>query len=522
MARDPQDGAPELTVAGSSGPGNSHPLLQVLGVAKHYGGVQALKGVSIEVNAGEVVGIAGENGAGKSTLVRIISGLERADRGGILIDGVPLTSNSPAEHHARGIRIAPQELMLCSALSVAENICLGELPNRRGVVDRRALRTEARRRMARLGLPDMDVMRPVKSLSVVELTLVQICRAMTPGERLLIVDEPTAPMSQDEVEVLLGMLETIAASGVAILYISHRLNELLRLCGRAVVLRDGELVAELSGAELTERALVAAMFGTLELVVTGPAASIEDAEVGLYVEGLAGGNVADVTLQVRRGEIVAVYGVLGSGRDELGALIAGSTRRTRGRVSVHGQDIAPAALRAAIAAGLGYVPSERRSQGLALELSVRDNMTMGMLQSVSRYGVLRRRQEAAIAQHWVDELRIAVPSIKTPVASLSGGGQQKVLIARWLAAGATTFVLEEPTRGVDIGTNAEIHRLLRQRADAGAAILITSSDLEVVATMGDRALVMAQGRVVAELSGATEAQIAEAALASRPEVREAS
>ena len=264
------------------------------------------------------------------------------------------------------------------------------------------------------------------------------------------------------------------------------------------------------------------MFGTLELVVTGPAASIEDAEVGLYVEGLAGGSVADVTLQVRRGEIVAVYGVLGSGRDELGALIAGSTRRTRGRVSVHGQDIAPAALRAAIAAGLGYVPSERRSQGLALELSVRDNMTMGMLQSVSRYGVLRRRQEAAIAQHWVDELRIAVPSIKTPVASLSGGGQQKVLIARWLAAGATTFVLEEPTRGVDIGTNAEIHRLLRQRADAGAAILITSSDLEVVATMGDRALVMAQGRVVAELSGATEAQIAEAALASRPEVREAS
>ena len=498
-------------------------LLQVRDVAKHSGGVQALKGVSFEVAAGEVVGIAGENGAGKSTLVRIISGLALADHGEILIDGEPVTANSPAEHHALGIRIAPQELVLCPALSVAENICLGELPHRRGgIVDRGALRREARRRMTRLGLPDIDVDRPVESLSVVELSLVQICRAMTPGERLLIVDEPTAPMSQKEVDVLLAMLKTIAASGVAILYISHRLNELFRLCHRAVVLRDGELVAELRGAALTERALVSAMFGSLELAVTAHSTSTENAEVALSVEGLAGGNVADVTLQVRRGEVVAVYGVLGSGRDELGALIAGSVRRTAGTVSVHGRDVAPGALRAAIAAGLGYVPAERRSQGLALELSVRDNVTMGMLRSVSRHGVLRRRHEAAIAQHWIDELRIAVPSIKTPVASLSGGGQQKVLIARWLAAGASTFVLEEPTRGVDIGTNAEIHRLLRQRADAGAAILITSSDLEVVAAMGDRVLVMAQGHIVAELYGATEAQIAEAALTSRHIGREAS
>ena len=502
----------------SSPPSTPPGGLEVRGLTKQYGAVQALDDVSISVAPGESIAIVGENGAGKSTLVRIVAGLEQPDAGEILVDGVAVSFASPGDAQRLGIRIVPQELLLVPELSVAENVAMGSVPVvRRGVVDWTALRALARSRLERLGLHDMDLEQSVRRLSVVERAFVQIARAMTPGTRVLIVDEPTAPMGQAEVDRLLAVLRAIMAEGVAILYISHRLDEVFRICRHAVVLRDGRLVGEFRNEALTSRALVSAMVGGRDLKLP-PHVDVGDSEVALEIKDVEGGAVRGMSLDVRRGEIVAVYGVLGSGRDELGALVSGAVARTAGTVTV-GKVLAPSGdIRAAIRGGIGYVPAERRSQGLAMDLSVRENMTMGMLPQLATRGVFRSGLERSVVEEWAAKLQIATPTMDTPVRRLSGGSQQKVLIARWLAAGATVLVLEEPTRGVDIATKAEIYRLLRQRADDGSAVLITSSDLEEVVAVADRVLVARGGRITAELRGATQEAVASAALATeRPE-----
>ncbi len=507
------------TMPASSPPSAPPPRgLEVRGLTKRYGAVQALDDVSIAVSPGSPLAIVGENGAGKSTLVRIIAGLEIPDAGEIRLDGEPVRFTSPTDAQRAGIRIVPQELLLVPELSVAENVAMGSVPtSRRGIVDWPALRSLARARLDRLGLQDLDLDRQVRRLSVVERAFVQIARAMTPGARVLIVDEPTAPMGQAEVDRLLAVLDAVMAEGVAILYISHRLDEVFRLCRHAVVLRDGRLVGEFRDDALTSSALVSAMVGGRDLRVP-TRADAGDAEPTLVVRDLTGGAVRGLSLDVRPGEIVAVYGVLGSGRDELGGLIAGAAPRSAGTVTMGGATLPPGDVRAAIAAGIGYVPAERRSQGLAMDLSVRENMTLGMLGQLADRGVFRRGVERAVVEEWSTKLRIATPTMDTPVRRLSGGSQQKVLIARWLAAGATVLLLEEPTRGVDIATKAEIYRLLRQRADEGSAILITSSDLEEVVTVADRVLVARRGRITGELRGATQEAVAAAALdTGRPE-----
>ncbi len=501
-----------LASSAASVPGRG---LAVRGLTKSYGAVRALHDVSLAVPSGSPLAIVGENGAGKSTLVRIIAGLEVPDAGEIVLDGVPVGLASPSDAQRAGIRIVPQELLLVPELSVAENVAMGSVPTvRRGIVDWPALRALARTRLDRLGLRDLDLERPVRRLSVVERAFVQIARAMTPGARVLIVDEPTAPMGQAEVDRLLTVLRAVMDEGVSILYISHRLDEVFRLCRHAVVLRDGRLVGEFRDDALTTDALVEAMVGGRDLRLPTRADG-GDADPALVVRSLAGGAVRDMSLEVRPGEIVAVYGVLGSGRDELGALVSGAAPRTGGTVTIGGTPLPGGDVRVAIAGGLGYVPAERRSQGLAMDLSVRENMTLGMLGQLATRGVFRRGAERAVVEEWSTKLRIATPTMDTPVRRLSGGSQQKVLIARWLAAGATVLLLEEPTRGVDIATKAEIYRLLRQRAEEGSAILITSSDLEEVVTVADRVLVARRGRITAELRGATQAAVASAALDSQ-------
>lgn len=494
---------------GSSPP----PVLLVSHLVKRFGAVEALRDVSLRVDPGEVVALCGENGAGKSTLARAVAGLLRPDSGSIAVDGVERHLGSVAESYAAGIRIAPQELTLAPNLSVAENISMGHLPRRLGVlVDGSVMRRQATERLADLGI-ELDVDRRVERLSVLQKTFVQIAHSMTPGARLLIVDEPTAPMSGPEVDQLLAVLGRLTATGIAVLYISHRLDEVFRIADRAVVLRDGRLVADFDRASLTREALAGAMVGERSLDIGHRNAAPTDAEA-LRVEHLASSTLRDLSFSVRTHEIVAIYGVSGSGREAVGMAIIGALPASGGEVRVQGQPVAGGP-RAAFDAGLGYVPAERRSQGLIPEFSIRENLSLAVLRRLSRFGLLDRRAERRLVGHWMDALRIVAPSSEVRVTRLSGGNQQKVLLARWLAHQSSVLILEEPTRGVDIATKAEIYRVLRQLADDGAGVLVISSDLEEVALVGDRVLVLRGGTLVAELRGADEAAIARAALAAQ-------
>lgn len=501
-----------MTAGQAMAPADAHapPVLVVEGITKVYGAVEALSDVSLQVAAGEVVALCGENGAGKSTLARTVAGLVRPDTGRILVDEVERHLGSVVDAHAAGIRIAPQELTLAPSLSVAENICMGRLPRTAlGIIDRRAMRALARTRLLDLGI-EIDVDRPVERLSVLHKTLVQIARSMTPGARLLIVDEPTAPMSGPEVDQLLEVLGRLTSAGIAVLYISHRLDEVFRIADRVVVLRDGRLVADFPRARLTRSALADAMVGGRSLEIGHRTAGVTD-QVALSVRGLTAGNVRDLTFEVHTHEIVAIYGVSGSGREDIGMAAIGGAAVEAGVIEVGGR-VVTGGPRHAFDAGLGYLPAERRSQGLVPEFSIRENLTLAVLRRLTRRGVLDRTAERTMVDTWMTGLRIAAPSSEVGVMRLSGGNQQKVLLARWLAHGSKALILEEPTRGVDIATKAEIYRVIRQLADDGVAVLVISSDLEEVALVADRVLVLRDGALAAELRGATESEIARVAL----------
>ncbi len=494
------------------------PVLEVDRISKRYGAVEALRDVSLTVAPGETVALCGENGAGKSTLARTVAGLVQPDHGRILVDGVERHLGDVAAAHRAGIRIAPQELTLAPGLSVAENISMGRLPRRAlGLIDRSAMRALARQRLGDLGI-DISVDLPVDRLSVLHKTLVQIARSMTPGARLFIVDEPTAPMSGPEVDQLLAVLGRLTTAGIAVLYISHRLDEVFRIAQRVVVLRDGRLVADFGRAELTRAALATAMVGDRSLEAGHRTVPATDA-VALRVTGLRFGIVRDLSFDVRTHEIVAVYGVSGSGRDGIGMALIGADPVVSGTVEVGGAVISGGP-RQAFEAGMGYVPAERRSQGLIPEFSIRENLSLAVLRRLTRMGFLDRSAERALVSRWMATLSIAAPSPEVRVMRLSGGNQQKVLLARWLAHGSRVLILEEPTRGVDIATKAEIYRVLRGLADDGVAVLVISSDLEEVALVGDRVLVMRNGAMVAQLRGATETDIARAALAAEESERD--
>jgi len=483
------------------------PIFELRGISKRFGAVRALVDVSVQLYAGRVTALCGENGAGKSTLSSIASGLLRPDAGEILVDGEPVTFGSVRDAYDVGVRIAPQELVLCPNLTVAENIGIGRLPGRAGLLDAGRMRAVAAERLARIGHP-ISPDAPVGELSVVDQACVQIARSVAPGARVLIVDEPTAPMSDSEAERFLAMVQRLAADGLAIVYVSHRLDEVFRLAHDVVVLRDGRLVASWPRDEVDRTRLVRAMVGDRDLTVVNRRG--DRGEPALRVRRLRYRRARDVTFTAHAGEILAVYGIAGSGREDVGLAIVGAARRESGDVQVRGRSVT--AFRQAIDAGVGYVPAERRAQGLVLGMSVRENLTLAMLGQLSRAMVIRAREERSTAADWVRNLSIATPSPEKLVGLLSGGSQQKVLLARWLAAGSRVLVLEEPTRGVDVATKAEIYRLLRRLSDDGGAILVVSSDVEEVVAVADRTIVLRDGLVAGEFVGADEATIAEAAL----------
>jgi ABC-type sugar transport system ATPase subunit len=489
--------------------GTAAPILDIVDVSKAYGGVQALDGVSVRVHEGEVLAVVGENGAGKSTLVGVAAGRVVPDAGQVSVQGEPLLRHGPAEAMKAGIRFVPQELLICPDMSVLDNVLLGQRPTTLGVfLDRGAARREVSRRLKRLGVGEIELDTPVGDLSVVQRTFVQIARGLSPGARVMLIDEPTAPMADVEVVQFLAVLRALTREGLAIVYISHRLKEIFQLADRIDILRDGRLVAELSGADMTYSKVISAMVGGRSLKERGATATSLSG-VRLSVENLDAKGIRNVSLKLRGGEILVVYGISGSGREVLGRAIVGAIPR-KGIVEIDGRK-ARDSVADSVSKGLGYMPPERRTQGLDLNASVAANLTTAVLQSLSRFGFLTSSALRAVADEWIQRLAIRTPSSEASVFSLSGGSQQKVLLARWLAAGVEVLVLEEPTRGVDVGTKAEIYRLLDELASRGSAILVITSDIEEAALLGRTALVMRHGELATQLDHPTEEALATAA-----------
>jgi ABC-type sugar transport system ATPase subunit len=486
------------------------PQIEFRGIAKRFPGVQALDGVSFSVAPGSCHALIGENGAGKSTLGKILAGILSADAGTLLLEGRPIAPATPLEARALGIAMVHQELAFCPNLSIAENLCLGDLPTRRGGwVDRAALHRRARALLAEIGA-DLDPARLIGSLSTAQEQLVQIAAAIGTGARVIVMDEPSSSLSAGETRELFRLVRSLTTRGITLIYVSHRLDELFALCDTLTVLRDGRHVWTGPIRQTTPGEVVTRMIGR-ELRVETPTHLSQPlgAEV-LRVEDLSSpGRFSGVELSLRAGEVVGLAGLVGAGRSETLQAIFGLDPRAEGRVFVRGQPLRLGSVDAALAAGLGLLPEDRKRQGLVLGLTCRENVSLAALPALSRFGWVRRAAERTQARHFSERLRVKAPSIESLVAGLSGGNQQKIALAKWLARSCDILLIDEPTRGVDVGAKAEIYPLLDELAREGKAILVVSSELPELLGLCRRILVMRAGRLVGDVprADATEASL---------------
>jgi inositol transport system ATP-binding protein len=487
----------------------SEPLLRVTGIAKRYPGVQALDDVSFELRAGEIHGLLGENGAGKSTLLKILSGAETADAGTIAIDGRQQTFTSPQDAQALGIATIYQELNLLPNLSVAENVFIGREPGSRVFVSWRRLAEDTRALMNRIGLR-IDPMTEVRDLSVAEQQMVEIARALSSEARLIIMDEPTSALSEAEVERLFAIVRELREQGLGIIFVTHRLDEVMRICDRATVLRDGRRVGTRAVAELSVDDLIRMMVGRSMAQLFTPLAPREVGDVILEVEGMSRrGNLLDphasvlddIHLVVRRGEILGIAGLMGSGRTELARSIFGADAFQTGRILIDGSEVTVRSPEDAIRAGIGLVPEDRKQQALFLSLAVRSNLSLAALGRLARFGgFVDETAEAALVERFRVSLNIRMAGPDQLIANLSGGNQQKVVLARWLALEPKILIVDEPTRGIDVAAKAEVHQLLDRMARAGIAIVAISSELPEILAIADRILTMREGRITGEIA----------------------
>jgi ribose transport system ATP-binding protein len=470
------------------------------GITKSFPGVRALDGVDLDVQAGEVHCLLGQNGAGKSTLIKVLAGAHQPDDGEITWRGEPVSLRSPIAAMRLGIATIYQELDLVEGLSVAENVFLGHEPTTAGFVVRgRDARRGAAVLLRRLGHPEIDPARPVGDLSAAQQQIVSMARALSHDVRLIVMDEPSAALDPEETDNLLRIVGQLTAEGVAVVYISHRLEEIRRVGDRVTVLKDGRAVAGgLPAKSMPTRDIVALMTGRdVEYVFPErPAAPPAGAPV-LRVEGLArDGEFAPVDLEVRPGEIVGLAGLVGSGRSEILETLYGARKPTAGRVSVDGRPLKPGSVRSAVRAGLGLAPEERKAQALLMLESVTRNVSVSTLSRFSRGGWLDRREERRAARESTRALSLRPDNPDAQVRTLSGGNQQKAVLARWLLRGCRVLLLDEPTRGVDVGARAELYAVIRRLADDGLAVLLVSSEVPEVLGLADRVLVLREGRVV--------------------------
>ncbi|HEY7330330.1 MAG TPA: sugar ABC transporter ATP-binding protein [Gemmataceae bacterium] len=480
-------------------------MLQARGIRKAFPGVQALDGVSLSVSAGEVLAVLGENGAGKSTLMKILAGIHTPDAGEILLDDERVHFSSVAEAMARGILLIHQELNLAENLSVTANLFLGNEEIRGGVLgwlNRRGMNDRARQLLDRVGL-EVAPNRLVGDLPLGQRQMVEIARALSRKARVLIMDEPTSSLTQRETERLFEVIAELKRSGVAVVYISHRLMEVQTVADRVVVLRDGRNSGELAREEITHRRMVELMVGRDLKQFFRRAHATDQAEhpVRLEIHDLCyqGGPQTPVSFSVRGGEIVGMAGLVGAGRTELAEALFGLRPLLRGEVRLDRRLVSIRSPGDAIAAGLLLAPEDRRQYGLVLEESVQHNLGLPNLDQNSRLGLVSPRRENAMARRLCERLRVRTPRLSQPVGLLSGGNQQKVVLGKWLARQPRVLILDEPTRGVDVGAKSEIYALMDELAAAGIAIVMISSDLEEVLGMSDRVLVLHEGRLAGEL-----------------------
>jgi len=488
---------------------NDRVVLQFDGISKGFGRVQALRDVSFDVRAGEVLAMLGENGAGKSTLLKILSGEYQPDEGRLLLDGRAIQFASPRFSKAAGVRVAYQETEIVPGVDVAENLFLGELPTSGGLVRRRELRQTAQATLERLGFDSLlsaDALG--EQLSQAQKQLVEIARALKPGARVLCLDEPTSSLTDDEAEQLFRLIEEVTAQGVAVIYVSHRMKEILQLADRVVVLRDGQLVDVVDAAETTDEDLVRMMVGR-DLGQLFSRTRPEPGPVVLELNELQSAWHPGLSLEVRAGEVVGVSGLIGAGRTELVKVIFGAYPMTGGEISLNAAPYKPSTPTRAIKAGIALAPEDRKGEALVLLRSVKENVSLAILRRLSRARFLRPAREKQTVDRYVKRLQVRTPSVDQEVGKLSGGNQQKVVLARWLASRPSLLILDEPTRGIDIGAKAEIYRLIDELANEGVAILLISSELPEVLGLADRIIVMQGGRITGELShaDATEERI---------------
>jgi ribose transport system ATP-binding protein len=489
------------------------PVLQMRGISKRYPGVRALSEADLDVRAGEVHVLLGENGAGKSTLVKILSGAVGPDAGAILLDGRQVAIGDPLHARRLGISTIYQELSLVPHLSAAENIFLGKTPTRGfGIVDWRRMRREADRILNGLGV-SIDGRAPVHSLRLAQQQMVEVARALSDDARILIMDEPTSALSQREVAQLFTTITHLTARGVAVVYISHRMDEVFRIGHRVTVLRDGRHVTTQDIAAVTPSQLVRLM-ADREVADHYPRPPRVRGEELLRVEGLGGRGLKGVSFALHRGEIVGIAGLVGAGRTRLARAIVGADRVERGRIVVKGRAVRIGSPVDAARARIGFLPEDRKQQGLVLPLSVERNVSMSHLPALARFGVMDRFRERVEAQEAIVNLRIRTPGPEQVVQHLSGGNQQKVVLAKWLAARAEILIFDEPTRGIDVAARHDIYVLMNQLVEHGAGVLMISSDLPEVLGMSDRILVLRGGAVEREFAGreATDADVLQAAL----------
>ena len=488
----------------------------VRGITKRFGAVQALGGVTLDFPGGQVTALMGENGAGKSTLLKILTGDHRPTEGHIELDGRRFDLASPAEARAAGIRIIPQEPEIIPHVSVAENVYAGSLPRAAG---RRLDRAELNRRITadlqRLGFA--GVLQPDllgSELTPAQRQLVEIMRALTGEAKVIAFDEPTSSLSEHEVDALFALIRRLRDQGIAVIYVSHRMKEIFQLADRIAVLRDGELAGVQDAATTTEGELVRLMVGR-DLSTLFSRHNVATDRVVLDVRDVTTDAVHGINLQIRAGEVVGLAGLIGAGRSELALALAGDLPIHSGTVTLDGKALRSGDPGAVIRAGLGLAPEERKAQALFLHRSIRDNTSLVVLERLRRFRFVRRGAERELAQEYSDRLRVRTPSIENEVRKLSGGNQQKVVLARWLARKPKVLILDEPTRGIDVGAKAEIYQIIADLAEEGVALLVISSELPEVLGLADRVLVMQNGRITGELAcgEATEEAILNLAMA---------
>jgi L-arabinose transport system ATP-binding protein len=502
-------------VANADAPPIPPGTLEIRNISKAFPNIQALTDVSLDIQPGEILAFIGENGAGKSTLLKIINGDYQPDSGTLSINDQKLTFANPSQAHKAGIRVIYQEPEIVPGVDVAENIWVGELPKRFGMLDRRRLNEMVEQSLVEYGFEGVLPLNLYgDELSSAQRQLVEIMRALKSGVRVLALDEPTSSLTDEEVNRLFSLVRRLRDEGVAIIYVSHRIKEILQLCDRIAVLRDGRLIAVKPAAELTEDEIVRLMVGRKlsDVFQRHPANTGQEV---LKVENVYSNWHHGVSFYINTGEVVGFSGLIGAGRSELAKVIFGDLPIISGRIVLDGQDVNIRRPDQAIGKGIGFAPEDRKREGLVLIRSVLENASMAILRQVSRFHFVRNHLEREVVSSYVEKLQIRTPSVDQEVGKLSGGNQQKVVLARWLAAKPKVLILDEPTRGIDVGAKAEIYRLIDNLANQGLGIMFISSELPEILGLSDRIYVMQNGRITGELSGAeaTEESILKLAMA---------